>query len=50
MVGGAFQAANKSDFSDGVILATIDAAPADGVMTTLAVNPAYAQAPFTYVR
>jgi len=38
MVGGIFQGANASDFSDAVTLATITAQPATGVLTSLTVS------------
>lgn len=48
MVGGRFEASNTADFSAGVVtLATITAAPAEGVLTTVAINGAAA---YRYVR
>lgn len=48
MVGGQFQGSNTADFSSGVAtLATISTAPADGVMTSLAVTGA---STYRYVR
>ncbi len=38
MVGGQFQVANQSDFSDAVTLASINTAPPEGVYTTVPVN------------
>jgi hypothetical protein len=47
MVGGMFQGANLSDFSDAVTLFTLTSPPTDGVMTAL-LNPI--TTPFRYVR
>ena len=38
MVGGIFQGANSADFSDAVTLATVTAAPAQNVLTTVVIN------------
>ena len=49
MVGGQFQAANLSDFSDAVTLYTIMSPPAEGIYTTLTINPPVAT-PFRFAR
>ncbi len=47
MVGGIFQGANQSDFSDAITLYTISAQPATGVLTSVGISNASA---FRYVR
>src|SRR5262249_47302529 len=47
MVGGSFQGANQSDFSDAVTLFTLNAAPTEGLMTTQSVS---SSTPFRYAR